>query len=78
MYGACTEDWHDPCDVAWCDRRDHAFNAFVRILACGSMRVLCIETLHRPLPHWRRGRYVTVTLLVSGVGPNHAVCQHIP
>ena len=28
----CTDDWHDPRDVAWCDR-DHAFNAFVRSLA---------------------------------------------
>jgi hypothetical protein len=74
MYAVCTERLALPGDVAWCDR-DHAVNAFlpdsgVRIRLCdNSFHVVshvlsCIETLHRPLPHWRRGRYVTVTLLV--------------
>ena len=69
MYGVCTEDWHYPRDVAWCDR-DHASNAFLPDSGVrNSFHVVshvcaCIETLHRPLPHWRRGRYITVTLLV--------------
>jgi hypothetical protein len=83
------DDWHAPRDVAWLTATMRSIPSS-RILACGcryattafmlrAMRGLVLRHYIVRLPHGRRGRYVTVTLLVGGVGRTQSpVCQHIP